>query len=179
MSDISKLSQLRVYQQLARDIGEPAQQRGVRLLAYCPKEAVAGEIYRVPNGPLKQRALLCLSNEGEMKARAVRNDERKTFVPVLTLNFRDMKCLTFVFPLHKEGWLGVIINAHAVDRYNVIEQYIDAYGKHSPYPRCAFCDSITNGRRKCGACRAAIYCDRTCQKRDWRTHQCVCCFKKP
>ena len=45
------------------------------------------------------------------------------------------------------------------------------------YPPCTFCHSLSRTRR-CGGCENAHYCNRECQKKDWKTHKVVCVFQK-
>ncbi|EOA88138.1 uncharacterized protein SETTUDRAFT_108236 [Exserohilum turcica Et28A] len=38
---------------------------------------------------------------------------------------------------------------------------------------CTTC-SGQHARRRCSRCKAAYYCDRNCQKSDWKTHRNIC-----
>ncbi|CAE7211708.1 Zinc finger MYND domain-containing protein [Pyrenophora teres f. teres] len=38
---------------------------------------------------------------------------------------------------------------------------------------CTSCSGAP-ARRRCSRCKAAYYCDRNCQKSDWKTHRNVC-----
>jgi hypothetical protein len=47
----------------------------------------------------------------------------------------------------------------------------------TPQNRCGFCDwRPTNGVKlmRCVACKARLYCDRECQKNDWKFHKKGC-----
>ena len=40
---------------------------------------------------------------------------------------------------------------------------------------CDCCLRIARGHSRCARCRDAYYCDRTCQKKDWKRHKLWCC----
>ena len=39
---------------------------------------------------------------------------------------------------------------------------------------CAFCGKHTGKLQKCGLCRKVMYCNRECQRKDWKKHKEVC-----
>lgn len=46
--------------------------------------------------------------------------------------------------------------------------------KITVYKGCTFCKKSAEKMLKCGGCRAAYYCNRTCQKSDWSEHKRRC-----
>ncbi len=46
-------------------------------------------------------------------------------------------------------------------------------------PHCGYCKKMPPKGIKfqqCGGCEAVRYCDKTCQKEDWKTHKIICRF---
>jgi hypothetical protein len=39
---------------------------------------------------------------------------------------------------------------------------------------CVACKAIHNVKHKCGACKVARYCSKTCQKENWKVHKMLC-----
>jgi energy-coupling factor transporter ATP-binding protein EcfA2 len=49
-------------------------------------------------------------------------------------------------------------------------------GVRVPSSSCASCGKNSAELKKCSACKKTKYCDRTCQKKDWKKHKKVCTF---
>ncbi len=46
------------------------------------------------------------------------------------------------------------------------------------YPPCTFCHTMISKTRSCSICSQVHYCDRKCQKADWKKHKLVCQSEK-
>ena len=51
--------------------------------------------------------------------------------------------------------------------------------KASDDKKCTFCGTHPNKPRKCIGCGEVQYCDKDCQKKDWKKHKLVCQWKMP
>lgn len=54
-------------------------------------------------------------------------------------------------------------------------ELLDRHAARQPVPNvCAHCGRWVDGTAKCGRCRAAYYCDASCQRAAWSTHRAAC-----
>ena len=48
------------------------------------------------------------------------------------------------------------------------------HGKANGPRACNFCGMVPTKPQRCGDCQAVFYCDKLCQKRDWKAHKLTC-----
>lgn len=126
---------------------------------------------------------ITLTSSGVLKTESM--SARRT-----TALISEMRNLTCDMPIAKPT-LTSTPSRHAQIEIDKLEQNADLLGeglgldvdvsvdkKSFARPKtCAYCDSLeTPGKRfqQCGACRAAHYCDASCQKKHWKSHKAEC-----
>ena len=168
------LARLKAFEKLSVDATPAAIMRGQKgdlmLLGHN-----GGTIREVEDDELLARSMLILRDTGHTtKARCVMDVDAKTVVPVVDVvcTQADFSALFVFFP-HASGRLGCIGHAGMGSR-RAVNDYIAQSGARWPYRTCGACERVTDGRHKCGGCRARYYCNATCQRFDWAAHRSCC-----
>lgn len=83
-------------------------------------------------------------------------------------------------PLDEEGVLYIpLLSIRELNRRTTQpSDPIEVQWEENPGARsCAFCSKIAPGQMYCTRCRTVVYCNRTCQKKDWKTRHKLWCGK--
>ena len=114
----------------------------------------------------KMQEIMRKVDSSKMRSRAKINMITKSFVPMI--HCPGAKLRMAFFP--SESCLACVIDTTTS---GCLEAVVTEHGLESKIPICAYCATITEGRKKCGVCRT-FYCDAHCQRQHWPVHRCCC-----
>ena len=166
--DISELDNLKAFKKLRSEM-----EKGdvTRTTVYIASINAKGkneirELKCMQGKLLKIQDTMRVVDTSRMRSRAKISLSDRSFVPMIHCPGNGVR-MAF-FPL-SSGLACVIDSTNS----SCLEQCVIEHGRASKIPFCAFCDSQTDGRRKCGVCRT-LYCDADCQRAHWPVHR-KCC----
>ena len=86
-------------------------------------------------------------------------------------------------PIHQPNTTSSSTNNENIDGSGVIPHYLDEKytNKRRQYyntNQCAACEKKSNSLLKCSQCGTLSYCDKQCQKLDWKIHKIECFIVK-
>jgi len=169
--DIGELDKLKAFKKLKDEIEKGDVQRTKVYIASmnATGEKQVKELKCIHAKLIKMQATMRAVDSSRMRSRARISLNDRSFVPMIHCPGNNVRMAFFP---HACG-LGCVIDS---TNSSCLENCVRDHGVASKIPFCAFCDAITDGRRKCGVCHT-LYCDTDCQRAHWQVHR-KCCVAK-